>query len=58
MSNHYLYNADSRYLSDFIDENSVDLIVTSPPYNLEKEYEKEGDDGTKLAVHGSFPLDC
>jgi len=27
----YVYQADSRFL-DFIDENSVDFIITSPPY--------------------------
>jgi len=26
------FNKDSRHLSDFIETNSVDLVVTSPPY--------------------------
>ena len=39
MTEHVLYNADSRHLSDFVDIGSVDMVVTSPPYNCEKEYE-------------------
>ena len=39
MTSHTLFNGDSIYLSDYIDKNSIDLIVTSPPYNLGKEYE-------------------
>lgn len=34
---HKIYNGDSKKLS-FIDDNSVDLIVTSPPYYNAKEY--------------------
>lgn len=40
MTSHILFNADSRNLSDFVKPNSIDLIVTSPPYFLKKEYEK------------------
>jgi len=40
MTKHTLFCADSRYLNDFIDRQSVDLVVTSPPYFLEKKYEK------------------
>lgn len=31
--------ADSRDLHDHVDDNTVSLIVTSPPYNVEKSYE-------------------
>lgn len=27
-----IYNADANYLLDFVEPNSVDLVVTSPPY--------------------------
>jgi len=37
------YNADSRDLKDIIPNDCVTLIVTSPPYNLGKEYETELD---------------
>ena len=40
MTSHTLYNADSRHLSDFVKPNSIDLIVTSPPYYVGKEYER------------------
>lgn len=40
MISHTLFNADSRHLSDFIDKNSIDLVVTSPPYSIGKDYEK------------------
>lgn len=40
MTEHVLYNADSRHLGDFVEKSSVDLIVTSPPYFLEKSYEE------------------
>lgn len=40
MKYHTLFNADSRYLSDFIDKGSIDLVVTSPPYSVGKEYEE------------------
>lgn len=34
-----VFNADSRFLLNVIDEGSVHLVVTSPPYNLDKPYE-------------------
>jgi DNA modification methylase len=37
-SNHELYQADSRSL-DFVDDESVQLVVTSPPYFNLKDYE-------------------
>ena len=40
VTSHTLFNVDSRNLSTLMDSNSVDLIVTSPPYNLDKEYER------------------
>lgn len=38
-----IYNADSTYLS-FLDDESVDLTVTSPPYNLDVSYNGYKDD--------------
>src|SRR5882762_4258405 len=40
-----IYNADSTDLS-FLAEQSVQLVVTSPPYNLGKDYGKARDDAT------------
>lgn len=40
-----IYNADSTDLS-FIPDGSVQLVVTSPPYNLGKDYGTARDDGT------------
>src|SRR3712207_3744141 len=40
-----IYNADSKDLS-FLDEESVHLVVTSPPYNLGKDYGTARDDAT------------
>jgi site-specific DNA-methyltransferase (adenine-specific) len=40
-----IYNADSADLS-FLPEQSVQLIVTSPPYNLGKDYGTARDDAT------------
>jgi len=39
LTSHTLFNADSRNLSNFIEPNSIDLVVTSPPYSVGKEYE-------------------
>lgn len=36
-----LYKGDTRELIKSIPQNSIQLIVTSPPYNLGKEYEKK-----------------
>ena len=36
-----LYNGDTNHLIDTIPDNSVKLIVTSPPYNLGKAYEDQ-----------------
>jgi site-specific DNA-methyltransferase (adenine-specific) len=40
-----IYNADSTNL-DFLTDGSVQLVVTSPPYNLGKDYGASRDDGT------------
>jgi site-specific DNA-methyltransferase (adenine-specific) len=40
-----IYNADSTSLA-FLDDNSIQLVVTSPPYNLGKDYGTARDDGT------------
>jgi site-specific DNA-methyltransferase (adenine-specific) len=38
-----IYNADSTHLK-FLDDESVDLTITSPPYNLDMEYNGYHDD--------------
>ena len=40
-----IYNADSSRL-DFLADESVQLVVTSPPYNLGKDYGRTRDDAT------------
>jgi site-specific DNA-methyltransferase (adenine-specific) len=40
-----IYNADSTRL-DFVESNSVQLVVTSPPYNLGKDYGTARDNTT------------
>lgn len=37
---HNIYQTDVMNTSEILEENSVDLVVTSPPYNIGKEYEK------------------
>jgi site-specific DNA-methyltransferase (cytosine-N4-specific) len=41
------FQGDSRELLEELPDNSVDLVVTSPPFALqhEKEYGNEGQDG-------------
>ena len=36
-----LFNGDCGDLLKNIPSNSVDLVITSPPYNIGKKYEKE-----------------
>ncbi len=38
-----IYNADSTHLS-FLDDESIDLTITSPPYNLDVSYNGYNDD--------------
>jgi site-specific DNA-methyltransferase (adenine-specific) len=40
-----IFNADARRMP-FVEDNSVQLIVTSPPYNLGKDYGTARDDAT------------
>lgn len=40
-SSHFLYKGDAKSLLKVIEKNSVKLLVTSPPYNIGKEYEKK-----------------
>lgn len=37
-----------------MDENSVDFIVTSPPYNVGKDYGEEYNDELKLTIYLDF----
>lgn len=38
---HKVYLADVKDTDEILEENSVDLVVTSPPYNIGKEYEED-----------------
>ena len=42
-----LFNGDCRDILKEVPSNSVDLVITSPPYNIGKEYEKR----TSLALY-------
>lgn len=37
---HVIFNGDARTLLEKIPDESIDLVITSPPYNIGKEYEK------------------
>lgn len=52
-SHHELYQADSRDLS-MIDDESVDLLVTSPPYFNLKDYEDRDGQMGHVDDYGSF----
>lgn len=41
MKLNYILNGDCRDLLNSLPDESVDLVVTSPPYNVGKEYEKK-----------------
>lgn len=38
---HSLFHGDALEKLDLIDDNSIQLVVTSPPYNIGKEYERD-----------------
>jgi len=40
-SSHFLHKGDAKSLLKNIEKNSVKLLITSPPYNIGKEYEKK-----------------
>lgn len=42
MKTDIIYNADARRMKE-VDSNSVHLIITSPPYNVDKAYDKHED---------------
>ena len=44
MENNKIYNGDSRELMSRMDERSIDLIVTSPPYGVGIDYDSWDDD--------------
>lgn len=44
MENNKIYNGDSRELMSHMDERSIDLIVTSPPYGVGIDYDSWDDD--------------
>ncbi len=50
---HALFNADARSL-DFIADNSVELVVTSPPYWTLKEYRMHPDQLGAISSYESF----
>ena len=37
---HVVFNGDAKLLLESMADNSVQLIITSPPYNIGKSYEK------------------
>jgi site-specific DNA-methyltransferase (adenine-specific) len=45
--NGILYNSDNRIVLDMIPENSIDLVVTSPPYDNLRLYKTKSDDELK-----------
>lgn len=53
-----LYQGDCRDLLNRIPDGSADLVVTSPPYNLGKEYEKQVDIETYLADQTQVINEC
>ena len=53
MTLHVIFN-DDAITTDFIKPESVDLIVTSPPYNLEKDYGDRHDDSLPYADYLHF----
>ena len=55
-----LYNCDCNLGMSMMDPNTIDLIVTSPPYNVGINYDNQGNaaDRLDLATYGSFAADC
>lgn len=53
---HKLYNADSRQL-EFVDDNSVHLVITSPPYWTLKEYHQNPNQLGHIADYRRFVVE-
>lgn len=49
-----IYNMDCIDGMRLMDEESVDFVVTSPPYNVGKDYGVEYDDNTLLSIYLDF----
>lgn len=49
-----IYNIDCIDGMRLMDENSIDFIVTSPPYNVGKDYGEEYNDEVNLSVYLDF----
>lgn len=52
-----IYTGDARVLSQAIPDESVDLVLTDPPYNLGKQYGVDVDDNLSRQEFGAF-VDC
>ncbi len=49
-----IIKGDTFELIKTLDDNSVDLLITSPPYNVGKIYEKEVDFNSYLKPYTEF----
>ncbi len=47
-----LYRGDSRLLTQQVGENSVDCVVTSPPYYWQRDYQVAGQIGLETTIDG------
>ena len=54
----YLYSGDCRSFIKNLPESSVELIITSPPYNIGKQYEKKTDLDEYLALQAEVIEMC
>src|SRR5437868_5487495 len=53
-----LFNGDCYELLRELDNNSVDLIVSSPPYNIGKKYEQRANLNEYLARQNAVLKEC
>lgn len=56
MKTNVIYNKDCRHMNE-LDDDSIDLVVTSPPYNVQKDYGENHDDGITVEEYGQFTSD-
>ena len=47
-----LHEGDSRIVLPTLDSESVDCVVTSPPYYWQRDYEVEGQIGLEASIDG------
>jgi len=53
-----IYPGDCLHLLKSIPDSSIDLIVTSPPYNIGKEYEKKNTLNNYLEIQATVIAEC